>query len=101
MLVTDGACPLASNRQCFRYRAGSENAFDEPKNQQEIGGFTKQDINRSHVVARTIGLIYNGPNRNCKTATPRVGNEGHCESPHNQTSLSLTPLHSRVDTWSS
>lgn len=50
---------LLAVAQMYRDRAGTENLFDELKNQWGWTGFTTQDLKRSQLMARIAALIYN------------------------------------------
>ena len=45
--------------QEYRNRADAENMFDELKNQRGWSGYTTQDLKRSQLMARLVGLVYN------------------------------------------
>ena len=45
--------------QEYRNRADAENMFDELKNQWGWSGYTTQDLKRSQLMARLVGLVYN------------------------------------------
>ncbi len=58
-LVTSLDAEVLTLGQLYRDRAGSENDFDELKNQWGWGGFTTQDLKRRRLMARFVALVFN------------------------------------------
>jgi hypothetical protein len=59
VLITNTEYALEAIGQLYRDRADCENGFDELKNQWGWGGYTTQDIERCHLSARAVALVYN------------------------------------------
>lgn len=59
VLVTNANYSIEAVGQLYRDRADCENGFDELKNQWGWGGYTTQDLERCHLSARAVALIYN------------------------------------------
>jgi hypothetical protein len=60
VLVTNWEEPeLKQIAQAYRDRAGTENIFDELKNQWGWTGFSTADLKRSQLMARIVALIFN------------------------------------------
>jgi hypothetical protein len=59
VLVTNTDHTLEAIGQLYRDRADCENGFDELKNQWGWGGYTTHDLERCHLSARAVALIYN------------------------------------------
>jgi hypothetical protein len=70
VLVTALALDVVSVAQLYRERAEAENGFDEIKTPWGWGGFTTHDLPRCRVMARCVGLVYNGWSRFGRLADP-------------------------------
>jgi hypothetical protein len=70
VLVTSLEEEVLTLAQLYRDRAGSENPFDELKNQWGWAGFTTRDLARCQLMARFIALIYNWWNLFVRLAEP-------------------------------
>jgi hypothetical protein len=95
--------------QLYRDRAEAENIFDELKNQCGWTGFTTHDVQRSQVMARIVGLIYNWwslytrlaiPHRHTEAITSRpllLHGIGRKTTHSNQSRLTVTSSHAHIE----
>lgn len=91
LLVTDVAYPVQAIAQFYRDRAAAENAFDELRNQWELGGFTTQDMGRCQSMARAGALIYKWWSWYCRAAHPTARMEAITSRPLRRARRSATP----------
>jgi hypothetical protein len=108
VLVTNATYDLDAIGQLYRDRCDCENSFDELKNQWGWSGFTTQDLHRSQIMARAVGLIYNWWSWYVRAANPQARREaltsrplllaavGRAAHSGGQTTLYLTPMHADV-----
>lgn len=94
--------------QMYRDRGDSENLFDELKNQWGWRGYSTQDLKRSQMMARIVGLIYNwwsiytrmatGPRHGeAITTRPELQQGVARQTTHaNQTRMTITSMHARA-----
>jgi len=76
VLVTDTDHDIPALAQLYRDRGDCENNFDELKNHWGWGGFNSRKHDRSQIMMRLIGLVYNWWNVFCRLAEP----EKHLEA---------------------
>jgi hypothetical protein len=94
--------------QEYRNRADAENMFDELKNQWGWSGYTTQDLKRSQLMARLVGLTYNwwgiytrmgtgGQHREAITTRPALA-DGVAErtEPAREVKLEMTSLRGKA-----
>ena len=108
MLVTSLPDEVLSIAPMYRDRAEAENILDELENQWGWTGFTTHDWQRCQIVARIIGLIYNGwslytrlaiPNRHTEATTSRpllLHGVARQTQHANQSTLTITSLHAHA-----
>ena len=94
--------------QEYRNRADAENMFDELKNQWGWSGYTTQDLKRSQLMARLVGLVYNwwgiytrmgtgGQHREAITTRPALADGVAERTEHaREVKLEMTSLHSKA-----
>jgi len=81
VLVTNTDYALESLGQLYRDRADAENGFDELKNQWGWGGYTTHDLERCHLSARAVALIYNWWSWYVRLAHPKARREAITSRP--------------------
>src|SRR5258707_2108343 len=81
VLVTSLDSELLTLGQLYRDRAGSENAFDELKNQWGWGGFTTRDLKRCRLMAGYVALVFNWWNLFVRLADPNHHREAITSRP--------------------
>ena len=108
VLVTSLEEEVLGIAQLYRDRAEAENIFDELKNQWGWTGFTTHDVQRSQVMARMVGLIYNWwslytrlaiPHRHTEAITSRpllLHGIGRKTTHSNQSRLTVTSSHAHI-----
>lgn len=94
--------------QMYRDRGDAENQFDELKNQWGWRGFSTQDLKRSQLMARMVGLIYNwwsiytrmatGPRHGEATTTRPMLQQGMARQTRhaNQVRLTIGSVHAQA-----
>ena len=109
VLVTSLGLEVRSLAQLYRDRAGSENTFDELKNQWGWAGFTTRDLTRCRIMARLIALVSNwwtlfvrladpDHHREALTSRPLLLHAVARQTRHaGQTRLTVTACHGRRD----